>query len=299
MERLTKYLGPHYLDTVIARSFRQVDLNRCSRLPVVELEFYEKLVTCFPEHQTFIAGGFASFAMGYTSDFSNVNMYVICETYRDAGQIYGQLEDWAQKMRNEDINIRFNRSSPDKIDCEEYGLSVYRFANEARRIFDFSINVVLCVIQPQPDVGKLRYIDTLEVVMLFDMFQSMCIIDSIDLANKRCSALAVHQYRHAVADTDMRYSCARRNRDYCMAIFRKTRITKTKFYADREWELWLDIIERCSKYKSKTPKPNLTISVPSLSSLCLSVLINDGDERQDLTKYYLRDFAKDHTVKWW
>ena len=255
-----KSLGPHALNTVIAGSFSPVDLNRCSRLPVAELEVYENLVTWFPKHQTFIAGGFASFAMGYTSDFSNVNVYVMCESSEDAGKLHQQAKERVRDMRKADrcavSGVQW------KIRCEGYRFYIYFRGDDGCNTL---MDVKICVMPPHRHVGKFRYIDMLTVVGRFDMFQSMCIIDSVDLPGKHCSALALYQFQQAVADTDTRSLLAIQKRRDCIAAFGKW---------TPEAMFWDNIEERCARYKCKTQRPNLKIGVPRLSSICLSELLD-------------------------
>ena len=274
MEKLTKYLGPHVLNTVIAGSFSPVDLNRCSRLPVAELEAYEKLVTWFPKHQTFIAGGFASFVMGYTTDFSDINLYVICESSDDARKVHRQIEERTSNMRvGPRWTIGLERCWLGRIKCEEYGLFVYRIDDDGVNNFDMMFDIGICVVPQQPHVGEFRYIDILKVVCFFDMFQSMCIIDSVDLPGKQCSALAIHQFQQAVADTDTRSLLAIQKRRDCLAAVEKRTLKETELLRTPKTMFWEYVAERCARYKRKTQRPNLKIGVPRLSSICLSELL--------------------------
>jgi len=290
MEKLTKSLGPHTLNTRIAGSFSRVDLNRCFRLPVAELEFYEKLVAWFPKHQIFIAGGFASYVMGYKSYFSDVDVYVMCESSDDARKLYWELEGRTHDMRKADKSLGTEAMwSGPRIRCEAYGLFIYRRDDEVCSILDMRIDVKICVVPPHWHVGRFRYIDMLTVVVeFFDVFQSMCIIDSVDLASKRCSALAIHQFRHAVADTDARSLLSIQKRGDCRAACKKHSLPKNKLRCASESMFWDDIVNRCEQYKLETRGPNLKIGVPRLSSLCLGALITVRSS--DLVKFYRDEF---------
>ena len=343
MEDLACQIGLPNLDRVIEGCFKPVKLK--GRIPHGSLEFYQKVMEWFPDHLVFISGGYASYVMGLKSNFVNVDIYVICEKTGQIGDVLHAIRtDARNKLKCEIIYPRddLRRGT---TNCEYEVWSIADKPHNARTESDIDVDIVGCMpeyhglkydenhepigwkryaeLEESGHVpkskGRYRYVEMLEAVMHSDIFKSMCIIDSVDLKNGQCSAMALHQFQNTIADIDLKSLYADRQCDkykkrldeYCerygekkrsmsvsnatskpdayMSHFLVSDVCRYKYLTDDERErhatvmldFWRSMERRYEQYRYI--QPDNTIVIPSLSNLSLGKMLT---ETRDLDKYY-------------
>jgi len=315
MEDLACQIGLPNVDHVIEGCFKTVKLQGC--IPDASLKFFQKVVKRCPDQVVFIGGGYASYVMGLKSDFASVDIYVLCQKEWEHGNVYGDVVRMAKRLE-------FDSVYRPMTGCERAVWSIYnKQCWTGWTVSDIDVEIVVCKTEdhgltyddddepisgwkryveleesghvPKSD-GRYRYVEMLEAVMQSDIFQSMCIIESVDLTNGQCSAMTLHQFKDAVADIDLKSRYVDQKREPYAEIFNDAGIDiksrdfyrpyrprgtiSESMFEDVMFDFWNSLQERYKRYRVKTYNK---IVIPSLTNLSLGKMLT---ETRDLDKYY-------------
>jgi len=290
MEDLACKVGLSNLDDMIKGSFTKVQLKGC--VPRASLEFYQKVVDCCPDNFVFIAGGYASYLMGLKSDFSNVDIYILMANHADHLDIIQAIDEKTQNVDEHEWQLGRTNAK-----CDQYVYSIYPHdtCQPPCKVSTVDVNLTFTNIEyhgfhrdaydrpigweryaeleesgsvPKSN-GRYRYVEMLERVMQFDIFQSMCIIDSVDLKNGQCSAIALHEFQDAVADIDEKSLYVNRKCDRYVERLDRGQFARVMF------GFWSSMQERYKKYQTDLPNPKIV--TPSPSNLSWGKLLENRD----------------------
>ena len=349
MEDLACHMGLPTLDNVIEGCFRPVKLKGC--IPRASLEFYRHVVEWFPDHFVFISGGYASYVMGLKADFENVDIYILCVDTDECRDVLEALEEIAKKT-----GLLCSKIRRPRLDCEYYIKCIRDDTETVSKFSDINVDVALCTseyhgFRHEPccnpngwkryakleesgavpkSGGRYRYVEMLETVLQFDIFQSMCIIDSVDLKSGQCSAIALHQFQDSVANIDLKSQYVGRRcdkyakrltgkkvrmsvtntvdtpKDTCKKTVSDVCMYKYLTYAERTryawimFEFWTSMQKRYKDYQTKPSLPNPEIVIQSLSNLSLGKILTETRDLDELYEYQrpvmLQQFTPDEYV---